>query len=145
MSVTARFLFDENIGRPVMEAVRAAVDSKSEFVHISELTGAGTSDEDWITMLGGDPSWVVLTADGGKKSPTGQKLPEMLRAVGIKFVLFSPKMHNLKMNDKQAILIAIWNEIEAVWASAKGSEFALQLTSRSKKSLEKRAKLVQVK
>ena len=128
-----------------MEAVRAAVNAKDEFVHITELTAAGTSDADWVAMIGHDSSWVVLTADGGKKSATGQKLPQLLRTWKIKFVLFSPKMHKLKSSEKQAILIDLWGEIQAVASAPLGSEFALRLTSLSKKALEKKAKLVPVK
>ena len=66
-----RFLFDECVGKPVMESIRQFLQSEAEFAHICDYLQQGVLDAGWVPRIAAEGGWVVITADGGKQSKRG--------------------------------------------------------------------------
>lgn len=121
-----RFLFDECIGKPVMESIRQLVQSAAAFAHICDYLNQGVLDAEWVPRIAADGGWVVITADGGKQSKRGNKLPDLCRHYGITHVVLSAKLHGLKSREKAAAVAALRAEIEKLSDEPAGSRFRLR-------------------
>ena len=79
MSTVAKFLFDECLGKPMMEELRKLVPEGCEFAHILDHFSSGTHDDEWIPAMK-EQGWVVISADSGKNRPSkGGKLPRLCK------------------------------------------------------------------
>lgn len=63
---TKKFLFDECLGKPLMELLHQLVGSESEFLHICDFFASGTPDAVWIPEIAKGGGSIVITADAGK-------------------------------------------------------------------------------
>jgi hypothetical protein len=126
VSAPARFLFDECLGKPLMETVRQTVPTEAAFVHICDYLSQGVLDTDWIPQIAREGGWVVITSDGGKHSKKGDKLPELCREHGITHVVLSATLHAKKSHEKVAAIIEMWEQIEATVTAITGTRFQLQ-------------------
>jgi hypothetical protein len=73
---------------------------------------------------------VVITADGGKKSKKGDKLPQICRLNGITYLVLSLSIHHKPWQVKLAAFVLLWPDIEALFAAPAGSGFKLQFASK---------------
>lgn len=109
-----------------MEKLHQLVSSNASFVHIVDYFSQGEKDEHWIPKLSAEGGWVVITADGGKQSKRGQKLPELCWEYGITHVVLSSTLHSKKSSEKVGILAALWSQIEPLHEMPKGSHYHLR-------------------
>jgi hypothetical protein len=125
-----RFLFDECIGKPVMEALRARLQTDVEFVHLIDLFRAGEGDDVWLPRVAGEGGWIVITADGAKQSGKGPKLPELCRANEVTHVLLSTKFHTKTADEKVEGLVSLWEQLLAVGNAQPGTRYHIRFRSR---------------
>ena len=109
-----------------MEQLLQLVSSDVPFVHIIDYFSQGEKDENWIPKLSAEGGWVVITADGGKQSKRGQKLPDLCWEYGITHVVLSSTLHSRKSHEKVGILTTFWNEIELLHEALAGSHYRLR-------------------
>lgn len=121
-----RFLFDECVGKPVMEDIHRLVGTAAEFTHICDYFRQGILDIDWVPRIAAEGGWVVITPDGGKHSPRGHKLPDLCRDYGVTHVILSPTLHNKKSAEKAGVIVSMWPKIERLVEEPPGSRFRLR-------------------
>ncbi|HUU83529.1 MAG TPA: hypothetical protein VM243_08500 [Phycisphaerae bacterium] len=128
MSTTIKLLFDENIGRPLVEAMRPLLHKYEEPVdvaHLLDLLGRhGEQDENWIPELA-DEEWLVISADRGKKP--GPKLPLLCAEFGVRHILIKGALHNLKQFEKARAIIIVWPSLIAARTKPRGTRFLLTM------------------
>ncbi len=113
-----------------MHHLLAHVNQGVELNHIVDKFRSGDKDEIWIPRLANDGNWIVFTADAGKKSKDGFKLPDLCAENHITHVILSGKLHQLKGRDKIGWIGLGWPLVEQkVYNSAPGSRFKMRLVS----------------
>jgi hypothetical protein len=127
-----KLLFDECVGKPVMERLAtwlAAAPEKTLLGHILDYQRQGTHDEVWVPQVATE-GWVVITADRGRrgKRSKGEKLPILCRSFGITHVMLSSSIHNRSGFEKCQAILAVWPEIVKLPAAPKGSGHLLRVT-----------------
>ncbi len=58
-----RFFFDNNISTKLSKSVHVLVEPEHQVVHLKDRFAANTTDEAWMTVLSGEPDWVIVSAD----------------------------------------------------------------------------------
>ena len=129
MSDPKRYLFDECIGKPVMQKLKLLVSENIEFQHIVDKFASGEKDEDWIPKLGTEGGWVVITSDAGKHSRRGHKLPDLCSEYKVTHIILSNSLHQRTNLDKIKWLGAAWQYIEVLHDKPPGSRFHMRLKS----------------
>lgn len=121
-----KLLFDENFGRPLVDALKGLMSfarEKPEISHILALQQPGVKDSEWIPRLA-DDKWIVLTGDRGKSA--GPKLPQLCRAYGITHVLLSGSLQSSPQFEKARAVIGVWPALLALPDAPAGTRFALR-------------------
>lgn len=122
-----RLLFDECIGRPVMAQLYDFVPQEVELHHIIDKYTAGDKDEDWIPKLGTEGGWVVITADAGRNSKVGQKLPDLCFVHRVTHVILKGQFHHKTTLEKIKLIAEAWPRLENVFSSPQGSRYFMRL------------------
>ncbi len=113
-----------------MDEIHDKVYSKFVFEHVKFKYQQGEQDEDWIPRLPDDDfEYVVITADGGKQSIRGKKLPELCRKYKITHVILSATLSQKTSSEKEAALLQFWYHIAALHDEEPGSRFQLRYVS----------------
>lgn len=113
---TAKLLFDECLGRPIIGPLRALIGmgkgEKPELGHVLEFTAMGTRDEDWIPRIANE-GWTVITADGGKtpNKQRGEKLPKLCAQYGVTHVILSSAIQTRTSFEKTLSVLSVWYEL----------------------------------
>jgi hypothetical protein len=111
-----KFLFDENFGLPAIQRLRtflsASADEESfpEIRHVLEYHDSGARDIEWIPKMA-EEGWIVISADRGKKSSGGEKLPKICVQYGITHVLLSASVHHRPTFDKMMTVLSVWADL----------------------------------
>lgn len=130
---TARFLFDECFGKPIVEPLRALVGmgkgEKPELKHILDITASGTHDEVWIPQIARE-GWTVITIDGGRRpnKQRGEKLPRLCARYNLTHVILSPAVHQRTAFEKLLTVLSVWYELIDIAddPAMKGSRYAME-------------------
>ena len=122
-----RFLFDECVGKPHMEALRRDLQTECEFVHITDYFAEGAKDREWIPRLAAESGWIVMTADRGTHSRAGEKLPEICRVNQLTHVVLSKTIHAFKSFEKIRAIRHVWSDILQLHTYPPGSRFLLRI------------------
>ena len=121
-----KLLFDENFGRPLVEALKQLLSFTREAVevrHIIELRHGGRADNEWVPEVAGE-DWLVLTCDRGKRA--GPKLPQLCRDARVTHVLISGSLHNSPQFEKARAVLVVWPALVAAAAATAGTRFSLR-------------------
>ena len=121
-----KLLFDENFGRPLVEALKQVIAfsrDAAEVRHIVDLRHGGRRDDEWVPEVAGG-EWLVLTCDRGKSA--GPKLPQLCREAGLTHVLVSGSLHNSPQFEKARAVMVVWPALVAACAEAAGARFSLR-------------------
>ena len=130
---SARLLFDECVGLPIVERLREFVLPASptglEIRHILDLAPSGIRDEVWLPTLKG-AGWTVISADGGRKPnrKRGKKLPRLCIEYGVTLVILSPRVHMRRSFDKIRTILSVWDQLIeiAIDESSQGRRYMLE-------------------
>ncbi len=128
MSEPVKLLFDECLGKPLLEDIKRllAWDIPPPVIeHLLDFFNSGTCDSVWIPKVANE-GWIILTADRGKKS-SHMKLPSICEAYKITHILMSASVLNLKQSQKANAIVAVWEEIKQCQEAPKGSRFHFRL------------------
>ena len=90
---------------------------------LTDYHAKGTDDGVWLKEISADPSWVIITADTGRQSGQGPRLPNICRELGIRHVLLGSSMHSKKSTEKASILATVWDQIAAIAERPPGTRF----------------------
>lgn len=58
-----RFFFDNNLAPKIAKGLNEFVSPEHKVVHLKERFSAGADDSVWMTELGREEGWVIVTAD----------------------------------------------------------------------------------
>ncbi len=58
-----RFFFDNNLPPRLARALDALAGPEHSVVHLKDRFSASTSDEVWLTQLGSEKDWVIISGD----------------------------------------------------------------------------------
>lgn len=126
MSTTIKLLFDENIGKPLVDAMLPLLSKYRDppvVEHLLDLLGRhGEKDKVWIPKLA-EESWLVISADRGKKG--GSKLPLLCAHHKVSHVLIKGKLHNVRQFEKARAIIVVWPSLVDACTKPKGTRFLL--------------------
>ena len=101
-----------------------------ELYHMVDKYASGDKDEVWIPKLAVEDNWLVFTADAGKNSKEGFKLPDLCAENQITHVLLSGKLHQMVVFEKINWIGLGWRLVEErVYGSIPGSRFKMRLVS----------------
>ena len=131
MTLPIRFLFDECLGRPVVE--RQIVDSlklygaDADVTHLCSKFPPGTKDIKWIPAIAQEGGWVVVTADRGKHSKKDEKLPYICRDFGVTHVTLSCGLHRRNMYYKYLAISSCWPALLDAASHPPGTGFSLSM------------------
>lgn len=126
-----RLIFDECLGRNVIPHLLPLVSSDIEVCHMTTRFPQGTLDQNWVPILGLEGGWVVVTADRGKNSTVGDKLPDLCAEHLVSHIILSSKLHNKTSKEKIAWIAAVWSRVERVFDSPAGSRYSMRLKSKT--------------
>jgi hypothetical protein len=132
-----KLLFDENFGRPMVEALKQVVAFSRDPVevrHIIELRHGGRGDNEWVPEVAGN-DWLVLTCDRGKRA--GPKLPQLCREAGLTHVLISGSLHNSPQFEKARAVLVVWPALVEAASATAGTRFSLRYSHSRHPSLVK--------
>ncbi|MHB1421905.1 MAG: PIN-like domain-containing protein [Gemmataceae bacterium] len=115
MSAKLRLLFDECVGKPILDAVAtylAASEQKPDLSHVLDFQQQGIFDETWIPRIAAE-GWIVITADRGKRGgrSKGEKLPFVCQQFGVTHILLSARVHEKTTFEKVRLLLQVWSEV----------------------------------
>ena len=133
-----KLLFDENFGKPLVEALKQLLSFTREAVevqHIIELRHGGVPDTDWVPTVAGS-DWLVLTCDRGKSA--GPKLPQLCRDARVTHVLISGSLHNSPQFEKARAVLVVWPALVAAASAEAGTRFALRYSHSRQPTLVKK-------
>ena len=101
--------------------------ASAELVHFFTKFAGGTKDTIWIPQLAAEEGWIVVSADRGKHSPTGEKLPEICSAFGVTHITLSSALSKRGWYYKSLAFETHWGELLATVAYPKGTGFRLSI------------------
>ena len=58
-----RFFFDNNLPPRLARAINSLLEPQAAVVHLTEKFAPGVPDVDWLTALGDEGEWVVISGD----------------------------------------------------------------------------------
>lgn len=87
-----------------MVKLRELVPQGIEFYHLIDKYAAGDKDEDWIPKLRVEGGWVVITADAGKNSKVGQKLPDLCVIHQVTHIILKGQFHHKTTLEKSDLI-----------------------------------------
>lgn len=122
-----RLLFDECCSRrlPVELKQFYHIDYPDiELRHLMQDWASGTGDYDWLAPLREDRTWIVITKDAGKNSPT-EKLPLICREWGITHVTFTAGIINAGFTEQKNALVGVWKLLFHLDRLAAGTQVKL--------------------
>lgn len=97
MNESLKLLFDENIGKPLVEVFEKIVGfqkDKVEIKHVRDFSLTGVYDEVWVPQMAA-ADWIVITSDRGKGGVSkGEKLPVICSRHKVTHVMLSNKLHH---------------------------------------------------
>ena len=129
---TAKFMFDECLSEAAMEGLDKITPKPHIFAHVISHFKSGIHDDVWIPKLGEDGGWVVISADRGKGSSKGGKLPELCKEHKVTHVLLSGKLHQKKSHEKISAIGLLWGEISKLHLEPPGSCFIMRMVTSKK-------------
>lgn len=132
-----RFLFDECVGKPVLEQIAKALAltlDDSVLAHILDYQKSGTFDQDWIPQLAEAGNWIVISADrGGRgRKQKGEKLQVVCKKYGITLVELSQKIHHMNSLEKMAIILSVWPSMKLLGDAPAGSRHLIKLSGKTR-------------
>jgi PIN like domain len=133
-----KVLFDECVGKPIMEAIARIVSTspeRPEFRHMVDYQSQGALDEEWVPKVATE-GWIVITGDRGR-SCGGAKLPHLCKAYRITHVMLSARLHTMRSSAKATAILAVWEDLAKLVSEPKGCGYLLRLTSKGHPKLER--------
>lgn len=117
-----KVLLDHNLPPRLARALNMIFEPDDEVIALSDKFGrSDLSDEAWITELGNEGDWAVLSADLriAKKKPSRDLF---LRAGLVGFFL-SPSMQKAKLERQAARLLILWPQLRTLVATVGSGVF----------------------
>lgn len=118
------------VGPRAIKTIESATDLHALDIEVAHLTSyfpANTPDESWISTIS-EEGWIVITADRGKHSRVGEKLPELCLDYQITHVLMSKSINQMSNYHRVAAIIENLDGIILCDEAKKGSRFHLRGT-----------------
>jgi hypothetical protein len=128
-----KILFDECLSQP---AVKQISDFESfggamvEIAHVLDRFPRGTLDRDWIPQIASE-SWLVVSADRGRGSAKGGKLPFLCRELLVTHLVLGSGFNKRSMHFKMQEIVAKFERIAAICQAPRGSGFSISLSGES--------------
>lgn len=129
MTPTIKLLFDECLGKPLMEKLAVTLSAspqRPELKHVLDFQKQGVPDEEWIPKIKNE-GYIVVTADRGKKQSKGGKLPRICAAYDVTHVAVSGTILGKGGFGQMQAIIEVWNEFTDVASSPPGSRYSLRM------------------
>jgi hypothetical protein len=123
-----RFFFDNNLSIRIAKAIAELEDrEKNTVVHIREKYDQAMADVEWISRLGSEGGWIVLSCDRNiMRNPHERKAWE---ESGLTIFFIKENFKNLPFWDQSWQLIKRWPSIkEQAAKNPKSAQFVLSLT-----------------
>jgi hypothetical protein len=109
MNGQLKLLFDENMSRPLVEALAVFLSRSPHPTHVEHYLQqfpSGASDQDWIPAAKNN-GFCIVSADRGKRYG-GDKLPLICRDCGVTHILYSRSAEVLRQWEKLRGVVVVW-------------------------------------
>ncbi|WP_321879706.1 PIN-like domain-containing protein [Paraburkholderia bannensis] len=106
-----RYFFDNNLSVHLAHAVRELCrpeDTVEDVIHLRDKFAANTKDHDWISSLGSEGRWVVLSQDGLRKNDLERSA---LRQSGLIVFVLHRQWSDRRHWDKAQNLVKWWPSV----------------------------------
>ena len=135
MSERIQLLFDECVGRPLVEGLATLLKldkSVSEVKRLLEMQQSGTADRLWIPTHAKE-GWVLVTADRHRKgsSNAGGNLLSICLAHDMTCICLGKSVHQLRHIAKAGVILTLWQDIKAAALGDRGLQYTLQKSGAS--------------
>ena len=131
MTQPIRFLFDECISRPVVEAQvaqsLALYGAQATVAHFLSKYPCGVKDPAWIPEIAQEGGWVIVSMDRGKHSKKSERLPVICRAFRVTHVMLSSGLEKRSMYYRATAIEACWSDLIAAADAPPGAGYVLSM------------------
>jgi hypothetical protein len=101
--------------------------ANAEIVHFFSKFAPGVQDAVWIPQIAREEGWIVVSADRGKHSRQGAKLPQICSAFGVTHVMLTAALAKRNWYYKSLAFESHWAELLAMAQCPKGTGFKLSI------------------
>jgi len=126
-----RFLFDECISRPVVEAQiansLALYGAQATVAHFLGKYPCGSKDTVWIPEIAKEGGWIIVSMDRGRHSRKSERLPIICQAFRVTHVMLSPGLEKRSMHYRAVAIEASWPDLIAAGDAPAGTGFVLSM------------------
>lgn len=140
MTQQKKFLLDECVSLPIVDALRQHLESEPVppvLTHIIEMGLGAQSDDDWIPKIA-EEGWIVISGDKGRGGlRKGQKLKAVCVAFGVTHILVSAKIQEKKVAEKIRIFTSAWERIAETADAEPGTRFSMRFDNNGEVILQK--------
>jgi hypothetical protein len=126
-----RFLFDECISRPIVEAQVAQsialYGADATVAHFLSRYPCGVKDPIWIPEIAKEGGWVIVSMDRGTHSKKSERLPIICRAFRVTHVMLSRGLEKRTMFYRATAIEACWPDLIAAAQEPPGTGYVLSM------------------
>lgn len=108
-----KLYFDECCSRKLAKEIKAfyATDHPDlETCHVLDFYDCATAESTWLQPLHDDRAWIAITNDHGR-NPKKEKFHAVCKALGITYIVLTPRLINAGYAEHYKALIAVWPQI----------------------------------
>lgn len=140
-----KLLFDECLGKPLVDRINGLVSLESEpstLAHLCDKFAPGTCDSIWLPKVA-EEGWTIITSDRGKNGRV--KLPDICLRLSITHVLLGPSVLHKKQGEKAILIVEAWRKMkDACMRAPSGTRFQLTSTEKGFRFAEVQKPLIEV-
>lgn len=124
-----RFFLDNCLSPRHANALAALLDGDHAVAHLSQRFPRNTPDEEWITRLGSDGDWIVITGDSRISRNHHER--KAWEESGLTMFYLKKGWMNLKVIQQHVVLVKCLEQIIDLAAShPKGSSFSITVNGK---------------
>lgn len=123
-----KVLVDENLPPALARALNALFAGKHEIIHIRDRYGPGVKDIQWISDLGAEGRWIVISGD--RRITRNKAEHNAFRASNLVGFFLSSGLYKSPVIKQMERILALWQAIETQSSIVQGGAmFELPMTS----------------
>ena len=128
--MSTNLLFDENFGKPIVEALARLMAFHPDRPRVEHLINferrEGAKDEEWIPKAA-EGDWVIVTCDRGAHGAS--KLPRICRQYKVTHVLLVGRLVHRQQFERIRAILVVWPGLIMATDKPPGSRFKLKATA----------------
>jgi hypothetical protein len=130
-----KWLIDENLPPALAHALDALFKDEHQIVHLRERFGPGVTDIEWITTLGREGRWIVISGDLRITKVKAEYFA--FRASRLVGFFLSPSLKKADVAKQMERILALWDNMSVIAEAVdRGAMFELPMKSTRPRQLK---------